>query len=173
MLILIFVGPIRYSGFLCFGRFLKNSWIAGTGNLIHMWNNPPKNTADVDAAWSLGGNQPFPECSILKAKNDHWDHPHVNQGDRFLIPEIKKLSPWFLQKSLEKRICYGHRWQRYLTWGWRTHVKYKCLMDEHDFSLRKCAVAMIFAFRRGFYGIIFPSWRQKTCRNRRQYKIIQ
>ena len=28
-------------------------------------------------------------------------------------------------------------------------------MDEHDFSLRKCAVAMIFAFRRGFYGIIF------------------
>ena len=133
----------------------------------------PWYTADVDAAWSSGGNQPFPECSILKAKNDHWDHPHVNQGDRFLIPEIKNLSPWFLQKSLEKRICYGHRWQRYLTWGWRTHVKYKCLMDEHDFSLRKCAVAMIFAFRRGFYGNIFPSWRQKTCRHRRQYKIIQ
>ncbi len=37
----------------------------------------------------------------------------------------------------------------------RTHVKYKCLMDEHDFSLRKHATAMIFAFGRGYNGIFF------------------
>jgi hypothetical protein len=28
-------------------------------------------------------------------------------------------------------------------------------MDEHDFSLRKRAVVMIFAFGRGFYGLFF------------------
>lgn len=36
-------------------------------------------------------------------------------------------------------------------------------MDEHDFSLRKRAVAMIFALGRGFYGIFLSNKVKKLA----------